>query len=188
MGLEIIENGEEDVKRKRAIKGATRLRFECSLKFKEVLKMSRGEMKKEKAFETEDYRKVFNLDTLGPYSAMVKIKPGSTLLFLSGLVARDEKNGKIVGRGDLIAQTTNIMERIKAALSSTGASVEDIFYLHIWLDESVSIEDKEKLVDPAFGAYFKGRLPPCNVVMGIKRCYMEGALLEIEAWAAVREG
>lgn len=150
--------------------------------------MAKRGRKKEKAFEIEDYGRVFSLNTLGPYSAAVKIKPGSSLIFLSGLVARDPKTGKMVGRGDVAAQTTNIMERIKAALSSMGASVEDIFYLHIWLDESVSIEDKERLVDPAFGIYFKGRLPPCNVVMGIKKCYMEGALLEIEAWAAVREG
>ncbi len=150
---------------------------------------------REKAFEITDYESVFNLQTVGPYGAMTKIKPGATLLFLSGLCSRDNSTGEIVGgsgesgEGDFKTQTVNIMERIKTALASTGATMEDIYYLHVWLDENVSLEDKKNIVDPAFGQYFKGRVPPCNVVMGIKRMYMHksGANIEIEAWAAVME-
>lgn len=144
-------------------------------------------MAREKAFEILDYEQVFHFKTVGPYGAAVKIKPGAQLIFMSGLVSRDPKTGEVAGRGDLRAQTINTMERIKYGLSAAGATMDDIYYLHLWLDENITPEDKEKIVDPAFGQYFQGRVPPCNVVMGIKRCFMPkgGANLEIEAWAAV---
>jgi len=142
-----------------------------------------------KAFELVGYKEAFNLETVGPYSAMAKIKPGATLLFLSGLCARDTMTGKVPHIGDVGAQTTNIMERIKTALEQTGASMKDIFYLHVYLAEEVDQAQKQEFVDPAFGKFFEGHLPPCNVVMGIKKCYMPrgDSLIEIEAWAAVNE-
>ena len=81
------------------------------------------------------------------------------------------------------------MERIKTALASENATMDDIFYLSIWLDEYVSLDDKQKIVDPAFGQYFKDWVPPCNVVIGIKRLFMprDDVNIEIEAWAAVSE-
>jgi len=144
---------------------------------------------KEKAFELKSYKEAFNLDTVGPYSAMAKIKPGATLVFLSGLCARDPETGKVPHLGDVRGQTVNIMERIKAALEQAGASMADIFYLHVYLAEEVDQAQKQDYVDPAFGQYFEGGMPPCNVVMGVKKCYMPrgDALLEIEAWAAVNE-
>lgn len=146
-------------------------------------------MARQKAFTLTNYGEAFNLDTVGPYSAMARIKPGSTFLFLSGLCARDAKTGKVPHIGDVAAQTTNIMERIKTALTNAGASLDDIFYLHIYLAEEIDQAQKQEFVDPAFGKYFDGKLPPCNVVMGVKKCYMPrgDALLEIEAWAAVIE-
>ena len=146
-------------------------------------------MAREKAFELTSYQEAFNLETVGPYSALARIKPGSTLLFLSGLCARDTKTGKVPHIGDVAGQTINIMERIKKTLTSAGASIGDIFYLHVYLTEEIDQAQKRELVDPAFGKYFEGQLPPCNVVIAVKRCYMPrgDALIEIEAWAAVAE-
>ena len=145
----------------------------------------------EQAFEIIDYKKVFNLDAFSGYSAMAKIKPGSTLLFLSGLRSRDPKTGKLV-EADLETQTKMIMERIKIALSSEGARMDDIFYLHVYLDASITSEDLQKYINPTMAKYFEGRLPPCNVVINIAHCVfhpnMPKGLLEIEAWAAVPGG
>lgn len=144
----------------------------------------------ERAFETLDYKDVFKLKAVGPYGAVTKIKPGATLLFFSGLVSRDPETGEVLGEGDVAAQTVHVMERIKKALAGVGATFADVYYLHIYLAESVTPADKDKLVDPAFGQYFEGRVPPCNVVAGIKRLFLPKGepLIEIEAWAAVQEG
>ena len=51
---------------------------------------------------------------LGIYSQAVKAE-GNRLLFISGMTARD-KEGKVVGRGDIKLQTRQVLENIKAVL------------------------------------------------------------------------
>jgi enamine deaminase RidA (YjgF/YER057c/UK114 family) len=46
-------------------------------------------------------------------------------LFISGLTATDE-GGTMVGKGDIVAQTRQIFEKIKAILDAAGGSVDDI--------------------------------------------------------------
>ncbi len=56
------------------------------------------------------------------------IKAGNTI-YISGQSAFD-KDGKIVGEGDVIAQGTMIFEKIKLIVEAAGASMSDIVELH----------------------------------------------------------
>jgi enamine deaminase RidA (YjgF/YER057c/UK114 family) len=137
-----------------------------------------------KAFEIRDYKEITKLTPFGAYSAMTVIKPGATLYFLSGLIARDEETGEVVDRTDLGAQAARIFERIKKVLATEGLSMQDVYYCHYYITDGYSLEDVNKHLTPVVNRYFEGRVPPCDVWCKVPGITEEGALLEIEAWAA----
>lgn len=59
---------------------------------------------------------------VGHYSQGVKAR-GSTLLFIAGQVALDE-NGNLVGKGDIEAQTRQIMRNIQRILEAAGGTMD----------------------------------------------------------------
>ena len=66
-----------------------------------------------------------------PYSA------GTTangMVYTAGLVAWDE-NGKLVGKGDVRAQTRQIFANMRAVLSEAGASFEDVLKCNVYLSD-----------------------------------------------------
>jgi 2-iminobutanoate/2-iminopropanoate deaminase len=58
------------------------------------------------------------------YSHVVSVEP-KRLIFVSGQLARD-KDGGIVGHGDMRAQLRQTLENLKAALEAAGASLADL--------------------------------------------------------------
>ena len=71
------------------------------------------------------------LDVIDPgwsYSHRYTFSPAvrkGNLLFISGLTAIDER-GTMVGKGDIVAQTRQIFEKLKAILAAAGGSFDDI--------------------------------------------------------------
>ena len=61
---------------------------------------------------------------VGPYSNAVASASGR-MVFVAGQVAYDAE-GKVVGKGDVAAQTRQVMENIKLALEAAGATFEDV--------------------------------------------------------------
>jgi 2-iminobutanoate/2-iminopropanoate deaminase len=59
---------------------------------------------------------------IGPYSPGLKV---GNLLFLSGSIPLDPATGQLVD-GDITAQTTRVMENIKALLAAGGADVSKV--------------------------------------------------------------
>jgi 2-iminobutanoate/2-iminopropanoate deaminase len=59
---------------------------------------------------------------IGPYSPGLKV---GNLLFLSGSIPLDPATGQLV-EGDITAQTTRVMENIKALLAAGGADVSKV--------------------------------------------------------------
>ncbi|MGA7485766.1 MAG: pyrimidine utilization protein C [Xanthobacteraceae bacterium] len=66
---------------------------------------------------------------LAPYSPGTK---AGNAVYVSGTLALDG-NGKLVGAGDVKAQTRHILETIKAVLETAGGSMKDITFNHIFL-------------------------------------------------------
>ena len=50
-------------------------------------------------------------------------------------------DGQVVGKGDLAAQTTQILENIQTALAAAGAGLEHIIKWNIYMVEGQSIQD-----------------------------------------------
>lgn len=113
---------------------------------------------------------------LGPYSHGVRVKlNGTTLLFLSGIVALDAQ-GRIVGKGDIRAQTKQVLENLKAILETEGATFKDI----VKITNYYMNYDHYPLIAEVRSQYFKDWLPASTGVE-VKRLIHKDLLIEIEA-------
>jgi len=108
----------------------------------------------------------------GPYSQAVK---GGKFLFVSGQLAIDPKEGKIVA-SDIKGQTARILENIKAILKAADYSLADIVQTNIYLSSMTLFSDFNSTYATYFGKDF-----PARVTVGIE--LMQGALVEISAIA-----
>jgi len=68
---------------------------------------------------------------LAPYSPGAKA--GNTV-YVSGTLALDS-NGKLVGAGDVKAQTRHVLETIKSVIEAAGGTMRDIAFNHIFLKD-----------------------------------------------------
>jgi len=68
---------------------------------------------------------------LAPYSPGTK---AGNAVYVSGMLALDSE-GKLVGEGDVKAQTRQVLEAIKSVLEAAGGSMKDITFNHIFLSD-----------------------------------------------------
>jgi aminoacrylate peracid reductase len=68
---------------------------------------------------------------LAPYSPGTK---AGNAVYVSGTLALD-KDGKLVGPGDVKAQTRFVLESIKSVLEAAGGSLKDVTFNHIFLKD-----------------------------------------------------
>ena len=68
---------------------------------------------------------------LAPYSPGTK---AGNAVYVSGTLALD-KDGKLVGAGDVKTQTRFVLESVKAVLEAAGGSLKDVTFNHIFLKD-----------------------------------------------------
>jgi len=68
---------------------------------------------------------------LAPYSPGTK---AGNAVYVGGTLALD-KDGKLVGAGDVKAQTRFVLESVKAVLEAAGGSLKDVTFNHIFLKD-----------------------------------------------------
>ena len=75
--------------------------------------------------------------TSQPYfSTAVRVDAGP-LLFISGMVSRDEQR-RIVAPGDIRGQTRCALERLRKVLAANHASIEDVVNITIYSNTKIS--------------------------------------------------
>ena len=91
--------------------------------------------------------------TAKPYVQAVATT-GGRLVFTSGFLGRD-REGKIVGIGDIAAQSRQCIDNIRLALEAAGGSLQDIVRLNVFIShprlyDAMNAVRKEMLGDVVF--------------------------------------
>ncbi len=106
------------------------------------------------------------------------VKAGQTV-YLSGQTATDSQ-GNLVGKGDIEAQTVQVCENLKAALTAVGATFDNLVKVTVYITD---IEHMPKMAEVRRRYY---REPyPASTLLVISSLAQPDYLLEIDAIAFI---
>ena len=118
------------------------------------------------------------------YAHGVAVKSGR-LLVIAGQVAHD-RDGTMIGPGDLVAQFRQTCQNIRDIVHSAGGRMTDVIKLTIFV---LDIEDYKRKLEPLGRVYREdfGRHFPAMTLVGVRDLYLasEGQLIEIEGLAVL---
>jgi 2-iminobutanoate/2-iminopropanoate deaminase len=115
---------------------------------------------------------------IGPYAQAI-VHAG--LVFCSGQIPLDPATGEMVGEGDVRAETTRVMENLKAVLDAAGSSFEHVLKATIYLTSLANFG----VVNEVYGGYVSSDGPPARATVEVA-ALPRGAQVEIELVAALR--
>lgn len=118
------------------------------------------------------------------FSYGYEVKSGR-LVFVAGQVAMDS-DGRIVGRGDLVAQFRQTCANLQTVLSAAGGELTDLVKLTIYVLDVAEYRKNLKPIGDVYREYF-GKHFPAMTLVGARDLFdaAEGALIEIEGVAAL---
>ncbi len=122
------------------------------------------------------YRRVVGGHLL--YAPVVTVQGGTTI-FVSGLVSRD-REGNVVGRGDMAAQIQQVGENLRLSLEAAGATLKDLVRTCTYVTD---IDEFFRQVDMR-QKYF-GQALPTSSTIGVSRLSHPDFMVEIEAFAVI---
>ena len=101
------------------------------------------------------------------------------LVYVSGIVAVDG-DGNLVGGADVVAQTVQVFENMRAVLGAAGFGFEDVVKVTVFLTD---IDDRPR-INPVRQEVF-GATRPASTLVEVPRLAVDGAKVEIECVALV---
>ena len=110
---------------------------------------------------------------------------GGKTLYIAGQIAKD-KDGRLVGAGDIVAQFRQVCENIRLLLVSRGAQMTDVVKLTLYVLDVPGYKARLKDLGPVYREYF-GRHFPAMTLVGARDLFdaADGAMIEIEGVAIV---
>jgi 2-iminobutanoate/2-iminopropanoate deaminase len=100
-------------------------------------------------------------------------------LYVSGMLPVDA-DGQLVGAGDPIRQTEQVLDNVAAVVRAAGAGFEDVVRVGVFLRD---IADRER-INSVRRRYF-GDARPASTLVEVSALALPGALVEIEAVARI---
>jgi reactive intermediate/imine deaminase len=113
------------------------------------------------------------------YTHVVEVTGPTKMVYIAGQVALD-KDGKMVGAGDMKAQAEQVFKNLEAALAAAGAKFTDVVKMNTFITDM----DKAPAVREVRARYFGETTPASTLVQVVKLARPE-LMLEIEVIAAV---
>src|SRR4051812_23835722 len=119
------------------------------------------------------------LSTPTGYTHIVEVTGPNKTIYISGQIALD-KDGKVVGEGDMKAQAEQVFKNLEAALTAAGAKFTDVVKMNTYVTDM----DKAPAVREVRARYF-GDATPASTFVKVAGLVRPELLLEIEVVAVV---
>jgi reactive intermediate/imine deaminase len=113
------------------------------------------------------------------YTHIVEVTGPNKTIYISGQIAFD-KDGKLVGSGDMQAQAEQVFKNLEAALTAAGAKFSDVVKMNSYITDMSRIQ----AVRDVRARYFKDSLPASTFVQ-VAGLVRPDLLLEIEVVAVL---
>ncbi len=115
---------------------------------------------------------------VGPYNQA--IATSGQMLFVAGQIPLDPQSGKIVGEGDIAAQTTQVMANIEAILTEAGTSWDNVVKTSVFLSDLANFSPMNQV----YAEYFAEETAPARACVEVSRLPKD-VLVEIECIAVI---
>ncbi|WP_223068898.1 RidA family protein [Paenibacillus caui] len=106
------------------------------------------------------------------YTNMVEVRNARTI-YVSGQVALN-KEGEVVGRGDLAKQTKQVFENIQSALEAADAGFNDVVKLTFFLTDISQMQVVRDIRDQ----YVNTLNPPASSAVEVRKLIRDDLLIE----------
>ena len=113
------------------------------------------------------------------YTHVVEVAAGAKTIYIAGQVAFDESR-KVVGAGDMAAQTEQVFRNLQAALGAAGATFADVVKMTTYVTDM-----GQAPVIRAVRARYFGETLPASTLVGVTALAHPDLMVEIEVIAAV---
>lgn len=101
------------------------------------------------------------------------------LLFISGMVGVDGQ-GRVIGKGDVVAQARATFANMQRILEAEGASFADVLKVTVYLR---NVEDRAR-INPVRAEFF-GDARPASTLVEVSKLVAPELLIEVEAVAGL---
>jgi enamine deaminase RidA (YjgF/YER057c/UK114 family) len=131
---------------------------------------------------------IFNPDSIstpaGTYSHVAEVAPGVKLVAIAGQVALD-REGKVVGAGDIEAQCAQVYANLGAALEAAGGDWSNVLQFMSFLTRKEDIPKFAAFRRREFPKFYPNGSYPPNTLLVVSALATDALLLEVQAIAAI---
>lgn len=115
---------------------------------------------------------------VGPYNQA--IATSGQMLFVAGQIPLEPQSGKIIGEGDISAQTKRVMANIEAILTEAGANWDNVVKTSVFLSDLANFN----AMNQVYAEYFAEDTAPARACVEVSRLPKD-VLVEIECIAVI---
>ncbi|HEY9748794.1 MAG TPA: RidA family protein [Allocoleopsis sp.] len=115
---------------------------------------------------------------VGPYNQA--IAASGQMVFVAGQIALDPQTGAIVGEGDVVQQTEQVMANLEAILKEAGATFADVVRTTVFLADMNDFA----AVNGIYARYFDEATAPARACVQVARLPKD-VLVEIDCIAVI---
>jgi len=116
------------------------------------------------------------------YAHVAKIS-GGTIVHVTGQAPFDAQ-GQVVGKGDFVAQFTQVMRNLKTAVEAVGGRPNQYAVLTMYITDLKAYLDNKKPLGAAYLEVF-GKHFPAITLVEVKSLYNAGCMVEISGLAVI---
>jgi reactive intermediate/imine deaminase len=113
------------------------------------------------------------------YTHVVEVTGPVKTVYVAGQIALD-KDGRVVGEGDMKAQAEQVFKNLEAALASAGAKFSDVVKMNMYVTDM----DKAPILREVRLRYL-GDTTPASTLVQVAKLARPEFMLEVEVVAAV---